>query len=467
MAGMTPTRRRCFAATSRLSRFCACLLIAGLGGCATYRPLPLGHPRAAASAAHLSVPAAPMPTPDLARHRFDPSDGLDATEVAMLAVADNPQLKMRRDDLGVAKAQAFAAGLLPDPQLNLGADFPSSHANGLTTGYTLGLSEDLGALLMRSGRQRVAEHQVRQINLDLLWAEWQTVAQARLLFDKVRTLRAEKARLDSEQTALTPLADHIRQALRAGNITYATANAGLDAMAGVRQQLAATSTALHKASAQLRLLLGLTADAPLDLTGTFYLPRPNRSQLEAALASLPRRRPDLLALQAGYKAQDGRLRQAILAQFPAITLGFNRARDTGNVTSNGFTLGITLPLFNRNRGQIAIARATRQKLKDVYAVRLLATRSDMHRLQADLATLQKLGTAATAHAKKLDASRMAASDAWQRRLLDWPTYLAIRSAALAADLQSLDVREQMAEQAIALTTLLGNTHFNLAQVTTP
>ncbi|HET7301403.1 MAG TPA: TolC family protein [Oleiagrimonas sp.] len=464
---MIPTRRRCFAAASRLPRVCACLLIAGLGGCATYKPLSLGHPRAAASVAHLSVPAASMPTPVLAGYPFNPVDGLDATEVAMLAVADNPQLKVRRDDLGVAKAQAFAAGLLPDPQLNLGVDFPGSRASGLTTGYTLGLSEDLGALLLRSGRKQVAECQVRQVNLDLLWAEWQTVAQARLLFDKVRTLRARKARLDSEQTALTPLANHIQKALQAGNMTYATANSGLDAMASVRQQSATTTTSLHKASAQLRLLLGLTAEAPLDLTGAFYLPQPNRSQLKTALASLPRRRPDLLALQAGYQAQNGRLRQAILAQFPAITLGFNRARDTGNVTSNGFTLGITLPLFNRNRGQIAIARASRQKLKDAYTARLLATRSDMHRLQADLATLQKLSTAASAHAKKLDASLMAASDAWQRRLLDWPTYLAIRSAALAADLQSLDVREQMAEQAIALTTLLGNTHFNPAQVTTP
>ncbi len=52
-----------------------------------------------------------MPLPELAAHRFDPSDGLDIDEVAMLAVANNPDLKLSRDDLGIARAQAYSAGL--------------------------------------------------------------------------------------------------------------------------------------------------------------------------------------------------------------------------------------------------------------------------------------------------------------------------------------------------------------------
>src|SRR5699024_388806 len=106
---------------------------------------------------------------------------------------------------------------------------------------------DLSAVLMHSGRRQVARHEVRKVNLDLLWAEWQTVAQARSLFDKVRTLRAEDASLATEQTALMPLAEHIRQALDAGDMTYATASTGLDVLAGVRRQSTATATALHKA----------------------------------------------------------------------------------------------------------------------------------------------------------------------------------------------------------------------------
>jgi outer membrane protein TolC len=36
-------------------------------------------------------------------------------EVAMIAVINNPDLKAARDQVGVAEAQAFTAGLLPNP----------------------------------------------------------------------------------------------------------------------------------------------------------------------------------------------------------------------------------------------------------------------------------------------------------------------------------------------------------------
>jgi len=37
-----------------------------------------------------------MPASNLATHRFDPSDGLDLTEVAMLAVVNSPELRLNR-----------------------------------------------------------------------------------------------------------------------------------------------------------------------------------------------------------------------------------------------------------------------------------------------------------------------------------------------------------------------------------
>ena len=48
----------------------------------------------------------------------------------MLAVANNPDLRVARDDAGVARAQAFAAGLLPDPQISLSADHPAGNVAG-------------------------------------------------------------------------------------------------------------------------------------------------------------------------------------------------------------------------------------------------------------------------------------------------------------------------------------------------
>lgn len=429
--------------------------LASLCGCATYAPLPLGEGQGAASARRISVPVSRMPLPALAAHRFDPSDGLDVTEVAMLAVVDNPDLKLKRDELGIARAQAFAAGLLPDPQLSVGVDFPTHSGPGLSTAYNLGLATEVSALLLRSSRVAAAQGQAEQVNLDLLWAEWQTVAQARLLFDQVVSLRAQQARLDAEQAALAPVLKYVHRALAAGNLSYDSASAGLSAGADVGKRLADSALQLHQADSDLHVLLGLAPSAALDLVGEPYQVAPTAAQAEAALATLAQRRPDLLALQAGYRAQEAKLRGAILAQFPALTLGFVTARDTSAIYSQGFSIGISLPLFNRNRGNIAIETATRQHLKDAYEARMLAARSDIPRLLADLATLQRKRSALDAHAQELDAARRAAERAWQRGLLDWPTYLAIRSNALGADLDRVAARQEQARQAIALDALLG------------
>src|SRR5439155_363291 len=61
------------------------------------------------------------------------------------------------------------------------------------------------------------------------------------------------------------------------------------------------------------------------------------------LDSLDDRRLDLLALKRGYESQDATLRAAILAQFPKLTLGVNRAQDTSDVRTIGVGATLELP----------------------------------------------------------------------------------------------------------------------------
>src|SRR5690242_18957582 len=148
----------------------ACLAVpviaAALGGCATYHALPLGHGREHPHHADLTVSASSMPTPELRTHAFDPAAGLDATEVAMLAVANSPQLRVERVKAGIAHAQAYAAGLLPDPQLNYEHDRPTgNYPQDTTNAYTAGLTFDLGNLITRSARVKSARAGARQVDL--------------------------------------------------------------------------------------------------------------------------------------------------------------------------------------------------------------------------------------------------------------------------------------------------------------
>ncbi|MGA9423340.1 MAG: TolC family protein [Rhodanobacteraceae bacterium] len=396
-----------------------------------------------------------MPVQQLRAHRFDPSDGLDVTEVAMLAVANNPDIKAQRDDERIARAQAFTAGLLPDPQLNYEHDHPTSSQTDLTSAFNLGLTFDLGNLLTRSARVASARGSVREVHLNLLWAEWQTIARARTLFDDIHAQQAAEKRLREEQAALAPLQQYIRRALAEGDLTYDAASAGLNAASDVDTRLAETQRKLNQSQHDLHTLLGLDERAALHLVGPPYITQPDAGEVSTALAEMAQRRPDLRALQAGYESQQQKVRAAILAQFPAIGVGFLRARDTGNVYTSGFSVALSLPLFNGNRGNIAIERATRQKLRDAYSARLLSDRNDIDRLLADLQSLGAQREVLIAHAAQLTRARRAAQRNYAGGLLDWPTYLAIRASSLAADSALATLEQNYHTQAIALNALVG------------
>lgn len=430
---------------------------AGLAGCATFHPLPLDTRSGLRDVADIHVSAASMPTPELRAHAFDPANGLDVVEVAMLAVANDPQLKVERDRAGVAHAQAYAAGLLPDPQLNYEHDRPAAGSPPeTTTAYTAGLAFDLGNLVTRSARVKSARADAREVDLDLLWSEWQAIAEARTLFDRAHFLRERVARLERERTALAPLRSAITRALHAGDLTYDVAGAGLSAAAEVASQLAEAQRQLHQAERDLHDLLGLDSAVPLHLTGAPFAIDPDEIEVRQALTDMAERRPDLLALRAGYRAQDEKLRAAILAQFPAITVGFVKARDNGNISSNGLSVSLSLPLFDGNRGNIAVERATRRQLHDEYSARLLTDHNDVQRLLRDLQTDRALDAALAAHAAQLATARAAAESNYAAGRLAWPTYLAIRANSLSADIALLTLEQDTHETAIALDALVGN-----------
>jgi outer membrane protein TolC len=429
----------------------------GVAGCAVFHPLPLDKRQAPRNVADLAVPAASMPTPELRAYPFDPANGLDVTEVAMLAVANNPQLKVERDKAGVAHAQAYAAGLLPDPQLAYEHDRPAADSPpGTTTAYTAGLALDLGNLITRSARVKSARAAAGEVDLNLLWSEWQAIAEARTLFDRVYFLGRRVERLQREQAALAPMQAAITRALHSGDLTYDVAGAGLSAAADAASQLGDARQQLNLAEHDLHGLLGLDAGVPLHLAGAPYAVAPDGGEVQRALAGMAARRPDLLALEAGYRAQDQNLRAAILAQFPAISVGFVKARDTGNISTNGLSVSLSLPLFDGNRGNIAVERATRQQLHDEYSARLLADRNDVQRLARDLRDDRALRATLAAHAAQLDEARGAAETSYAAGRLDWPTYLAVRANSLAADTALLALEQDMHETAIALDALVGN-----------
>ena len=436
----------------------ASALLLCLAACASYAPHPLEtRPAAAVDLRTLQIDPARMPLPALRAHRFDPSDGLDITETAMLAVANNPDLRVARDEAGIARAQAFAAGLLPDPQITLSGDHPTGNVAGSNIdAFGLGISYDVNALLRHSAEKASAAAVQDQRELELLWKEWQTVAQARLLF--VRNIEGERSLrlLEDERALFADRQARLRRAFDAGNVTVDSVATDFAALSDVQQKIDDQERKLTQARHDLDTLLGLAPSAHLLLVGDDALPQIDAERMRALLPQLARLRPDLRALESGYRSQEEKYRAAVLAQFPALTLGFNRARDTSGIYTTGFNLSLSLPIFNGNRGNIAIEKATRLRLYDEYHGRLASAGAEIDAILDDRALAERQLAGVRRSVAELSRLSEHSLSAFQAGNIDVIAYVTQRDALLAKRLEELMLEQALMEQQVSLQTLFGS-----------
>ena len=384
----------------------------------------------------------------------NPTDGLDLTEVAILAVRGNPELKAQRKKLGVARAQVFSAGLLPDPQMSANIDFPTGNVPGTVNAFGLGLGYDIVSLIKRGAQMASAQQAKQQINLELMWQEWQVSQQARSLAVRLVSQRHRISMLHKMRNSYRQRYHQSRDAMARGDLTMDVAGTDLTALLDMLSQINQQEQAANDTSHELHLLLGLSSDAPLVVHLPSLPPLPMTPVPSRQLATLAQRRPDLLALQAGYRSQEAKVRTAILSQFPAFSIGITRARDTGSLYTTGINIGLNLPLFSGNRGGIAIERATREQLAQEYQLRLDQTAVDVDklvRLQGIIASQQQYLKDYLPNLNKLVAR---GREAYLRGDIDALTFLNMESTWINKRLEQSNLNQTQWENLIALQTLL-------------
>lgn len=435
--------------------FCG-LSASALTACAGYRPSPLepltGETLRGPALAALAAPAASLRHPVLKPVSIDPDRPLTPDALAVIAVLANPDLKAARAKAAVASAQVFQAGLLPDPSANLGYDFRLSGPDP-GNAWAAALAYELTALRDRGVEVRSAKAAAQQVRLDLAWQEWQTAEQAKLLAVRIAGLQTTEA-LETETRAATDAAlARVTQAAARGDLKADDVEIRRLAALDAADKLAQAQRDLAGARLDLNKLLGLTPEATLRIA--FELPTPPAANAEALFATARARRLDLKALRAGYDSQDGNVRKAICDQFPSLQLTVNRAKDTAENQTVGPAISFTLPLWNRNRGGIRIAEATREQLKAEYAARVFAARADIaelaetlslarrERMQADaqMAPIRQVADATAAAARRGDVARATVESVLQT--------LRDKEAALAGLDQSI------AEQTVSLEIVTG------------
>jgi outer membrane protein TolC len=96
-----------------------------------------------------------------------------------------------------------------------------------------------------------------------------------------------------------------------------------------------------------------------------------------------------MALQQAYKNQDEQVHIKVLQQFPQISIGFAQTKNPSAYYTLGAGVSVTLPIFDQNQGQIALAVATRQQLFDEYSNRVFQAKADIAELLVNIASLNK------------------------------------------------------------------------------
>jgi cobalt-zinc-cadmium efflux system outer membrane protein len=442
---------------------CLCILATQLlGGCAAYhfKPLPKASDLESVPAvdpARIQVLAAEIEHPILRPVRLDPNEGLSPEAAGVLAVLLNPSLRAARDERALADAQLLRAGLLPNPELSYDFEAPTTgDTEGTVNGFGLGLTWDVTSLIARSATVRGAQAHRAAVEADMAWQEWQTAQAAKTAVLALAAWRARIAVQEEARQHLARNAELVQRAVAGGTLTAKD----LSAAESASRQAQAAWLDLKKQAEQQRLqlnrLLGLPPESAVRLSDRIELPSSFKPPAaEDLLAGLEQRRLDLLALRHGYDSQEAAVRAAVLNQFPRISLGPTLGRDVENVNIAGFGIAVTLPLFNRNQGNIAVEQATRQKLYDEYVNRMFETRSDVAILLSRIRFLNEEIAAAQqgqAVLTKLEESYRAALAAGQVDIL---TYYAAWNDMAAGRMKALTLREQLAQAVVALELATG------------
>ena len=343
----------------------AALLIAlWLGACVSYHARPL-HPRQSArvfAARRLDSPALraavtkllPQPPAQWPPPQWNRADLL------AVALADNPRLAVARADVGRALAHEITAGESPNPTIGLQSEYALHDIPWL---YGIAFQLPLRSPTLRRLAISQAQIATRRERWALMGATWTVRRELTAALSDWQSAQRRGALLGALIRDQRQLLKQQRARVAAGEDAPATLVAVQDALLQAQQQQGEARADAQRAQSDTAAALGLPPQAldGLELAWSDWgTPPPVAADaLQAARARALLSRADLAAAIDGYAEAENGLRQAVARQYPQFTLTPGYYWDHG-VHKFPLDLDLTLPLFNRNRGEIAEARAGRE-----------------------------------------------------------------------------------------------------------
>lgn len=325
-----------------------CLILVAFG-CESYQPLPLDAEQVLQDL--MAERAAPRPTLTLANVQ----DHLRNHNAAVVAA-----WALHREKAAVARIQTP----LPNPVITAGPTVLDG--SNITSSNRWGLEAALGWALPLSGR-RSTQDDIHALEEHLALAEAMAVERREYLALRWDwgELAFAGARIQVAEAMVQTLATTAQVQRR---LAEAARTSALDLrMVELEHQRAADGLLTAKEGLLLiRGELARRSGLPLPAWSTVTaVPKPLLPEQVPSLEDLQRlllEEPQLMVLRARYLLAEKRLHLEVQKQLPDLLLGPLFERE-GNINKWGLTVGIEVPLLDRNRQGIAQARAQRAGIR--------------------------------------------------------------------------------------------------------
>ena len=118
-------------------------------------------------------------------------------------------------------------------------------------------------------------------------------------------------------------------------------------------------------------------------------------------------------------------------------------------------LTFDIPIINRNRGEIAIAKATREQLYQEYVARLNQTRSDIATLIADLEIVHREEEIIRKQLPEMEKAERLMREGVSKGNITLITYESVLTSLLTNQLRLLTLQQTTTEQMIGLQIAVG------------
>jgi outer membrane protein TolC len=259
----------------------------------------------------------------------------------------------------------LAAAQVPNPSIRFSVGYAQNPPSG-DSPHTreLGVDIPIETAGKRAYRTTRAERLSDAARFDIRNVAWQVRSAVRARLLDLHAAGARAAVLAKSVNVQESVAAMLANRLAVGAASSPEENQARIALAQDRVDLADAQRQLERWKSGLAAAIGLPA-AALDGVNvyfeTFDRPHP-RADYTILRRDAVLNRADLLAALSEYAASEAALRLEIAKQYPDVDLGAAYTFDMG---TNKFTLGLSglaLPVFNRNEGSIAEAKARRAEV---------------------------------------------------------------------------------------------------------